>query len=82
MANLRLNGTWDVDRRLPSHHAELLLTVFDHVEFDRDDAGNFNGAAEGYFTIALCLWSASGHRNAIGLAHARSASRQLKTSPL
>lgn len=46
-SKLRLDRTWDVDGRL---HPELRDAVFHDGEFDRDDAGHFDGAAEGYFT--------------------------------
>jgi hypothetical protein len=49
-----LDRARNVDGRFSSHHTEFLLAIFNHVEFDGDDAGDFNGAAEGDFTVALC----------------------------
>ena len=54
VGDLRLDRTWDVDRGLPSDHAEFLLAVFDHVEFDRYDTRDLDGTAEGDFTVTLC----------------------------
>ena len=52
---LRLHGTGDVDRGAAVDHAELGLPVFDHGELDGDDTGDFNGAAEGDFAVALYI---------------------------
>lgn len=35
-------------------HAELAHAVFDDIEFEGDAAGDFDGAAEGDFAVALC----------------------------
>lgn len=59
-AELRLHGSRDVDGRFAAHHAQLGLAVLDHLEFDRDDARDFDRAAEGDFTVALCLGSKGG----------------------
>jgi hypothetical protein len=48
-----LNGSRDVDGRLPADHAEFLLAVLDYVEFNGDDACNLDRAAEGDLTVAL-----------------------------
>ena len=50
----RLDRTRDINRALPSHHSKLLLAIFDHVEFNGDDPGDFDRAAEGDFAVALC----------------------------
>lgn len=51
---LRLYWAGDENGRFAVDHAEFLLAIFDHVEFDGDDAGDFDGAAEGDLAIALC----------------------------
>jgi hypothetical protein len=48
-----LDGSRDVDGRLPSDHAEFLLAILDNVEFDGDDACNLDCAAEGDLAVAL-----------------------------
>jgi hypothetical protein len=50
---LGLDWTGDVNRRFASFHSQGFLAVFDHGEFDRDDAGDFDGPAEGDFAVAL-----------------------------
>lgn len=63
---LRLHGARDVDRRFAAYHTKLRLPVLDHVEFDRDYTRDFDGAAEGDFTVALwgcfvsLVWSVVG----------------------
>lgn len=59
-AELRLHGARDVDGRFAAHHAQLGLAVFDHLEFDRDDARDLDRAAEGDFPVALCWRSKEG----------------------
>ena len=47
---LRLYRTRDVNGTL---HVELLHATLHDAEFDGDDACHFDGAAEGYFAVAL-----------------------------
>lgn len=50
---LWLHGPGEEDGGFAALHTELGLAVLDHVEFERDDAGDFDGAAEGDFAVAL-----------------------------
>ena len=49
-AELRLDGTRDVDRTL---HGQMCHTAFHNGELDGDDTSHFDGAAERDFAIAL-----------------------------
>lgn len=49
---LRLHGARVEDGRF---HAEIGHAAFHDAEFQGDDAGHFDGAAEGYFAVALCI---------------------------
>jgi hypothetical protein len=49
-AELGLDGTLVEDR---GFHAQVGHAVLHHAEFERDDAGHFDGAAEGDFAVAF-----------------------------
>lgn len=51
-AELGLDGALVEDGRF---HAQVGHAVFHNAEFDRDDAGHFDGATEGDFAVALWL---------------------------
>lgn len=52
-----LDGPWDVDGRL---HVEPGHSLLHDGELDGDHAGHFDGAAEGYLTVAL--WRRNQHK--------------------
>ena len=51
-SELRLHGALVEDG---GFHAEIGHAVFHDAEFQGDDAGHFNGAAKGYFAVALWI---------------------------
>jgi hypothetical protein len=50
---LWLYGSGNVDGGFAVDHAQFLLAVFDYIEFDSDDACDFDGAAERDLAVAL-----------------------------
>ena len=72
-SKLRLNRSLVEDGRF---HSEVGHTILHDIEFEGDNSGNFDGAAEGDLSVALYSLSISPPTIGMEVAHVRNASHQ------